>query len=155
MGHRKHGGGRRASNHGRDGPSLGGMPSTTFEPAPGREIAPNGLVATEPAGKHIKVSFGGEVILDTTDAITLLEESHDPVTYVPLADFTAGVLKASDTRTHCPRKGDASYFSLVVGDKTSTDALWTYQENLPDALDISKYGAFYPDRIDSWDESDA
>jgi uncharacterized protein (DUF427 family) len=131
------------------------MSTTTFEPAPDRTIAPNGLVAIEPAGKRVRVSFNGQQIVDTTGAITLLEDSHTPVTYLPLADIDPAVLEPSDTHTYCPRKGTANYFSIVVGDKTSTDAIWTYPENLPDALDISAYVAFYPDRIDSWDETDA
>lgn len=128
------------------------MPPTSFEPAPGRTIAPNGLVAIEPAGKRVRVSVGGQEIVDTTRGITLLEDSHSPTIYLPLADIDPSVLEPSDTHTYCPRKGTASYFSIVVDGEKSLDAIWTYPESLPDALDISDYVAFYPDRIDSWTE---
>ena len=130
------------------------MPST-IEAAPGRTVAPNGVVGIEPAGKRIRVSYAGQQILDTTGAVSLLEAGHSPVAYVPLADIDPSVLAPSDTHTFCPRKGTASYFSIVVGDHKATDAIWTYPEHLPDALDLSEYVAFYRDRIDSWDETDA
>ncbi|MDQ8047081.1 MAG: DUF427 domain-containing protein [Solirubrobacteraceae bacterium] len=130
------------------------MSTSTIEPAPGRIIAPNGVVAIEPAEKRVRVVFNGEVIADTTGAIRLIEAGHGPVLYLPLADLEQAFLEPTDTHTTCPRKGEASYYSIVVGDKRSVDAIWTYPENLPDALDISGYVAFYPDRIDRWEELD-
>jgi uncharacterized protein (DUF427 family) len=131
------------------------MSSATIEPAEGRTIAPNGVVAIEPAGKRVKVTYAGETIVDTTGAIRLLEKDHSPTLYLPLADLDERFIESTDTHTVCPRKGEASYFSIVVGDQRSEDAIWTYPENLPDALDISAYVAFYPDRIDGWEETDA
>ena len=58
------------------------------------------------------------------------------------------------THGNCSSATGNGDFSIVVGDKTSTDAIWTYPENLPDALDLSAYVAFYPDRIDRWEELD-
>lgn len=130
------------------------MAASTIEPAPGRTIAPNGAIAIEPAEKHVVVTYAGATIADTTEAIRLLEKGHKPVLYLPLADMDERYLEPTGTHTTCPRKGEASYFSIVVGDQRSTDAIWTYPQNLPDSLDISKYAAFYPDRIDSWDETD-
>lgn len=128
--------------------------SSTIEPADGRTIAPNGVVAIEPAGKRVVVTYAGATIADTTKAIRLLEAGHKPVLYLPLADLDEQYLEPTSTHTTCPRKGEASYYSIVVGDQRSTDAIWTYPQNLPDSLDISDYVAFYPDRIDSWDETD-
>lgn len=127
---------------------------SAIEAAPDRTIAPNGLVAIEPAGKRVVVTFNGATIVDTTGAVRLLEQGHQPVLYLPLADLDEQYLESTDTHTTCPRKGEASYYSIVVDGKTSTDAIWTYPQNLPDALDISDYVAFYPNRIDSWDETD-
>jgi uncharacterized protein (DUF427 family) len=131
------------------------MPAHSIEAAPGRTVAPNGVVAIEPAGKHVVVTHAGQVIADTTGAVRLIEAGHQPVLYLPLADLNQEFLEATDTHTTCPRKGEASYFSIVVGDERSEDAIWTYPENLPDALDISDYVAFYRNRIDSWEERDA
>jgi uncharacterized protein (DUF427 family) len=131
------------------------MTPSSIQEAPGRTIAPNGVVAIEPAGKRVVVSYAGQVIADSTAGITLLEAGHSPTIYLPLADLDSTFLEPTETHTTCPRKGEASYFSIVVGDQRSEDAIWTYPENLPDALDISDYVAFYPNRIDSWDETDA
>ena len=35
---------------------------------------------------------------------------------------------ATDTTTHCPFKGDASYWSLRVGDDVREDAVWAYED---------------------------
>ena len=92
------------------------MPANTIEPAEGRKVAPNGKVAIEPASERVRVTFAGQVIVDTTSAVQLLEVGHNPVRYLPLADVDPQHIEATDTHTTCPRKGEASYYSIVVGD---------------------------------------
>jgi uncharacterized protein (DUF427 family) len=64
------------------------------------------------------------------------------------------VLSRTGTRTHCPFKGDASYWSATVGDRVVEDALWAYEEPLPDAPWLRGFGAFYWDRVDEWHVED-
>ena len=63
-------------------------------------------------GKHVRVTFAGRVIADSTHALTLTEASYKPVVYVPRSDADMSALRPTDHRTHCPYKGDASYFSI-------------------------------------------
>ena len=49
--------------------------------------------------------------------------------------------------THCPYKGDASYFSIVADGKTIADAIWTYETPFPAMEEISGHLAFYPDKV--------
>jgi uncharacterized protein (DUF427 family) len=60
------------------------------------------------------------------------------------ADIDFGKLQATDTSTHCPFKGDASYWSVRDGAK---DAMWAYQDPYDEMLEIKDHGAFYPNRV--------
>src|SRR5439155_5589601 len=64
------------------------------------------------------------------------------------------VLEPTDRRTHCPFKGDASYWSLRVGDRVSENAVWTYREPLEAASWLTGYAALYWHRLDAWYEED-
>ena len=56
----------------------------------------------------------------------------------------------TDTSTHCPFKGDASYWTLTVGDREIPDALWAYESPTSDAAWLKGYGALYWDKVDEW-----
>jgi uncharacterized protein (DUF427 family) len=112
-------------------------------------------VAVLPTRRRLRGVFGGRTVFDTTNALVLFEHDHLPVYYVPVADVDADALVSSDTTSHCPRKGDASYWSLVVGDRTATDAVWGYEANrIEGSPDLSGYRAFYWNALDHWYEED-
>ena len=122
-----------------------------IEPGPGQESVwdyprPPKL---EPVSKVIRVEFGGEVVAETSAAWRVLETSHPPVYYVPQDDVRAEFLVRSSRSSFCEWKGLASYHSLRVSDKTSTDAAWSYPEPTPRFLPIRGFLAFYPSRVDA------
>jgi uncharacterized protein (DUF427 family) len=57
-------------------------------------------------------------------------------------------LTRSEHTTHCPYKGDASYYSIQAGGERSRDAVWTYEAPFEAMAQIKGYVAFYPDRVD-------
>jgi class 3 adenylate cyclase len=57
-------------------------------------------------------------------------------------------------RTHCPFKGNAHYWTLRVGDQTAENAVWSYENPLPEALPIKGFLAFYRNRMDAWYEEE-
>ncbi|MBB2891907.1 DUF427 domain-containing protein [Flexivirga oryzae] len=118
----------------------------------GRVTAPNGVISIEPIRRTVRATLGGETVVDTPDGIRLLEKDHEPVYYFPLADIPAQFLRSSQTHSVCPRKGQADYFDLVVGDDVLPDAVWTYPEHYDDALDLAGYVSIYWDRMDAWYE---
>ena len=63
--------------------------------------------------KRVRVTAGGTVVADTTHALMLKEASYPAVQYVPRADANMELLKRTERVTHCPYKGDASYFSIA------------------------------------------
>ncbi len=107
--------------------------------------APAPHIKTGRVGKRVRVNFQGEVIADSTDAIALAEGSYPVVYYIPRKDVKMERLVPTSHRTHCPFKGDASYFSL--GDQEN--AVWSYETPFDDMLAIKELLAFYPNKVDS------
>jgi uncharacterized protein (DUF427 family) len=106
-------------------------------------------ITITPTKGRVQVRFGGRVIADSTRAMTLQEASYPPVQYIPREDTEMGSLQATQHKTHCPYKGDASYFSVKAGDKSTENAVWSYVEPYPAVSEIAGHLAFYPDRMDS------
>jgi uncharacterized protein (DUF427 family) len=106
-------------------------------------------ITVEPTGKNVTVRINGELVADTSDALTLQESTYPAVQYIPLRDVVADRLRPSDTETYCPYKGDASYYHVVTaaGD-TVDDAIWTYEKPYPAVAKIAGHVAFYPDKAD-------
>jgi uncharacterized protein (DUF427 family) len=104
-------------------------------------------ITVEPTGKHVTVRVNGDVIAETDDALTLQESTYPAVQYIPLRDVVSARLKASDTETYCPFKGDASYYHVVTEDGTTVDdVIWTYRQPYPAVGQIAGHVAFYPDK---------
>jgi uncharacterized protein (DUF427 family) len=64
-------------------------------------------------------------------------------------------LQASDHRTYCPYKGDASYFTILAGGRSADNAVWSYEQPFPAMAAIKDYLAFYASRVDKIEESEA
>ncbi len=112
---------------------------------------PTRVITTRPVAKRVTVRFGGETIADSSRALELFEETHDPVLYLPKADVRMDLLVAGDRTTHCPYKGDARYWSIRVGGREARDAVWAYDSPLASVAQIAGYVAFYTDRVDGID----
>jgi len=97
--------------------------------------------------RRIRVTAGDTVIAETTHALSLKEASYPAVQYVPRGDAKMELLKRTERVTHCPYKGDASYFSIAADGKTIENAIWTYEKPFPAMAEISGYLAFYPDKV--------
>jgi len=97
--------------------------------------------------RRIRVTAGDTVIAETSRALSLKEASYPAVQYVPRADAKMELLKRTERVTHCPYKGDASYFSIAADGKTIENAIWTYETPFPAMTEISGYLAFYPDKV--------
>ena len=56
--------------------------------------------------------------------------------------------------THCPYKGDASYFTLTVDGRVSENAAWSYEAPYPAMAEIAELLAFYPGRVERIEEEE-
>jgi len=118
-------------------------------PGPDHPIA----ITANPA--KVIVLLNGRVIAETNRSMTLQEANYPPVSYIPRADVDMSLLARSDHQTHCPYKGQASYYSIPLGGARSENAIWTYENPFAAVADIKDYMAFYPDRVDSIEARDA
>ena len=106
---------------------------------------PEHPITIAPASGRVVVKAGGKTVADTRAALTLQEASYPPVQYIPRADADMSLLTRTDHTTHCPYKGDASYYSLPGAE----NAVWTYETPYPAVAEIAGHLAFYPNRVDS------
>jgi len=93
------------------------------------------------------IRAGGAVIGESSNALELSEGSYDPVIYFPRDAVAMAFFDASDTQSHCPWKGDATYYSLVTKSTTIKDAAWSYETPNEDMARIAGHIAFYPDKV--------
>ena len=104
----------------------------------------------EPDARRLRAFVGDTLVLDTRRAHLLHETGIRPVVYVPLEDFDETLLERTQTTSHCPFKGDASYWSLRVGDELREDVVWGYEEPLEQAPWLRGFAALYPGKADRW-----
>jgi uncharacterized protein (DUF427 family) len=106
-------------------------------------------ITISPNPNRVCVRFAGRTVADTTRALTLQESTYPPVQYVPLADVDMSLLARTEHTTHCPYKGDASYYSIKADGRVAENAIWGYERPFPGVAEIAGYVAFYPNRVDA------
>lgn len=130
---------------------LGSKPAGTFnfDPPPA-----GSALYLEPSPKRIRAVIAGETVADSCNAMLLQESGHQPIYYFPPEDVRFDLLESSDKHTRCPKKGEASYYSVRVGDRVVKDAAWYYPDPIDGAPPIKDLIAFYWERVDQWLEED-
>ena len=108
---------------------------------------PDHPITISPFAGQVVVRAGGRVIAETANALTLREATYPPVFYIPRADADMTALERSTHSTHCPYKGDASYFDLPTG-TSGANGVWSYETPNPAVAAIKDHLAFYPDRVE-------
>lgn len=102
----------------------------------------------EDSPKHIQIIFNGVTIADTHRAKRVLETSHPPIYYIPPEDIKMEYLSSSNKGSFCEWKGQAIYYTLVVGDKQVVNVAWAYPTPTPNFAGIKDYLAFYASPMD-------
>ncbi len=126
----------------------------TAGPGPGYAKNPEHHVRIEPSPRRVRAVVGGETVADSTRMRLLHEARHLPVYYFPLEDIRFDLMARTGTSTHCPYKGDASYWSLAVGDRTVDDIVWCYETPFDEVPELAGLAAFYWGKVDRWYEED-
>ena len=109
---------------------------------------PDHPITVDPSTEHVLVTVAGRKIADTHRALALREANYPVVHYIPLDDVDKTLLERTDHSTHCPFKGDASYYSIPVGGDAAENAVWTYEQPSEAVAAIKDHVAFYPDRVE-------
>lgn len=126
------------------------------KPAPSNyEIdGPKHRIFVHEVPKRIRIELAGKTVADTTDAVMLHESNMLPVYYLPLDDVRQDLIEPTDHSTHCPFKGDASYWSITVGDTVAENVIWGYPKPNEELPVLKGKVAFYLDRMDAVYEED-
>lgn len=90
------------------------------------------------------VRAGGAVLGESDTALELSEGDYPPVIYFPRGDLGMAFLDQTDKSSHCPWKGDATYFSIVTKSKVIPNAAWSYESPKEEVARIKDHLAFYP-----------
>lgn len=113
-----------------------------------KQPGPDHPIEISPFGGRVRVRFGGELVADSSHALVLEEASYPPVFYIPRADARMAHFAPTDRRSHCPYKGDASYFTLTGNGVRAENAVWSYADPYPAVREIAGHLAFYPDKVE-------
>ncbi|KJQ53004.1 DUF427 domain-containing protein [Microbacterium sp. SA39] len=119
-------------------------------PAPGQESVwdyPR-PPRVERVAERVTIRLGGELIADTSDAVRVLETSHPPVYYLPIADFVSGALVRAAGSSFCEFKGAARYFDVRGGAIVREGAAWNYPDPSPGFTTLTDRVAVYAARMD-------
>lgn len=127
------------------------MKPPAVRPAPGQESVwdyprPPRVEATT---ERVIIRFGGETILDSTDAVRVLETSHPPVYYLPRSAFRSGMLVPATGSSVCEFKGTAKYLSVRVGGAVAESSAWYYPTPSRGFEELAERVAVYPAAMDS------
>jgi uncharacterized protein (DUF427 family) len=105
--------------------------------------------AVVPCERRIRVELAGETLADSVGALRVLETSHPPTVYVPLADVRGELLAAGGApSTWCEFKGAARYLDAVIHARRVTAVGWQYLDPSPSYQALLDHIAFYPGRVD-------
>jgi uncharacterized protein (DUF427 family) len=104
-------------------------------------------VDCRPTNRRLRVSAADTVLVDTDDTVILFETALEPRLYVDPALVRTDLLRRSETTSYCNYKGDATYWSAVVGDSQIDDIAWSYEEPLAESLGIKGFLSFDAARV--------
>jgi uncharacterized protein (DUF427 family) len=86
----------------------------------------------------MKAIWNNQVIAESNETL-VIEGNH----YFPLESVKKEFLQSSDTKTTCPWKGLASYYTIAVNGEENKDAAWYYPEPKYAAKEIKDRVAFW------------
>jgi uncharacterized protein (DUF427 family) len=105
-------------------------------------------ITIHPLDAHVEVGLDGQEIANSDRAVALDETGLPTRYYLPREDVRTDLLRPTDRSTTCPFKGDASYWSLVIGDQVHDNIVWSYQTPIPAAAGVAGLLCFYNERVD-------
>lgn len=109
-------------------------------------------VDCRPTSRRLRVDVAGTTMADTDDTIIVFETSLAPVLYVAPAQVRVDLLRRSATTSYCNYKGEATYWTAVIGDTVIQDVAWSYQDPLPESQLIEGHLSFYTDKAEVFAE---
>ena len=100
------------------------------------------------SSRHVRVEIDGVTVADSRQPRILFETGLPPRYYLPMTDLRLDLLRPSGTRTHCPYKGTASYYSVEIDGAVTSDVVWYYPTPLPESQKVAGLACFYDEKVD-------
>ena len=116
---------------------------------------PDHPITIEPAAHRWRARYAGHVIADSADAVILREATYPPRVYFPRDDVEMAYLSRTERSTHCPYKGDAAYYTLLMDGQFAENAVWSYETPFPAMEAIAGRLSFYPDKVEVYEVDEA
>jgi uncharacterized protein (DUF427 family) len=116
---------------------------------------PDHPITISPAPNRWRARFNGHVIADSPDALILEEAGYPPRLYFPREDISMEFLTRTAHTTHCPYKGDASYYTLIMDGHFLENVAWTYENPYPAVNPIAGRLSFYAEQVELYEVADA
>ncbi len=101
------------------------------------------------SSRPVRVVLGGRAVAESRRALFLFETGLPTRYYLPPGDVESDLLRPSSTRTACPYKGTARYWSMEVGGRLFQDIIWSYPNPVPESARIEGYLCFFNERVDA------
>jgi uncharacterized protein (DUF427 family) len=108
----------------------------------------------EDSRRRVRVVFADVTVADSERVMLLLEFGRLPVFYFPMEDVRMDLMETTEHHTSSPLKGEASYWTVRVGNRVAENAAWSYPNPLPEGPNLKGYLAFYWEQMDAWYEED-
>ena len=115
---------------------------------PGHRDHPEHKVLEKPVRGKMRAQLGADVLAESSRVIEVDEDQNPPRYYFPRSDVRMDRMAPSATRTSCPFKGEASYFSMELGDGPLPDAAWTLETPYDEHAGLKDHVAFYSEKFD-------
>jgi uncharacterized protein (DUF427 family) len=100
------------------------------------------------SSRPVRIEVAGVVVAETTHPTFLFETGLPRRTYVPKLDVRIDLLDPTDSKTMCPYKGTARYWSVRAGGEVVRDLAWSYDAPFRESAPIAGLVAFYDERVD-------
>lgn len=100
------------------------------------------------SSRHVRIVVDGATVAESRQPRLLFETCLPPRYYLPMTDVRMDLLRPTNTATHCPYKGTASWWSVEVDGRVHQDLAWTYRAPFPESQKITGLVAFYDERVD-------
>ena len=108
----------------------------------------------EPSRRRVRVEFNGVWVADSTRALILHETRQPPAYYFPREDVQTALLEKTPQVTHCPFRGNATYWTLRAGAAVAENAAWSYEEPYEEGAPVKAHVSFHPELVSAIYEGD-
>jgi uncharacterized protein (DUF427 family) len=97
--------------------------------------------------RPLRIEIDGTVVAESTQARLVCETQLPMRFYIPREDVTVP-LEPSELHSYCAYKGQASYWSVEVGERRYQDVAWSYEDPVPDLRTVTGLVCFWNERVD-------